>query len=583
MERKRYYLVLLVTCAVYANSLLGGFVYDDVNTVEKNSYITSFKYLGKIFSEPSYWGSNEASRSYRPVFTFCHTVVHAIFSLNPFGYHLFNVLLHLINTALIYRVVLNLTPSGWIAFFTALLFGIHPIHTEAVANITGGAELLSFFLVFMLFAFQARAHTRLVFTAFATMSLFALALLSKENAITYVGVFLVFWILFRKNPEDNPHRDSVPLLLPAAILIITAGAYLLIRKIVFGSLQGIGIPAYYDNLIPHLAPILSSLTALKVLGMYIAKFIFPATLSCDYSYPIITPFAMDLKSLAHLLIFIVFALSPFIFRDKLYRFGVIFFLLTISIVSNLFFPIGTIMGERLLYLPSFGLTLSVVALAAAIERRFTSRPGAKKAAAIIIGCILLALAARTVVRNQDWRNPRALYDNTINNSVPSFRAYVNRANIFIAGKEYERAKNDLDKALLIYPGDCLAYYAYGRLYNGAGKPDSAVLFFSRSLAYAPLFLDAWFERGKTYLDLNQERKAEEDFSQCMKLYDSMGPNGKDIGLAEVYYYIGYAYLMQDKLDSAAYFINESIILHPPVKETVLKDTVFRKLLPELNK
>ena len=182
--------LLLISLALYANTIFNGFVHDDHLQIERNPYIRSFKDAPKLLTTPvwSLVGSESLATYYRPVMSFGFLLGYKLFGLNPYGYHLMNVLLHVSVVWLVYAVTSRLFRRGEYGFLAALVFALHPIHTEPVAWIDGvpDIELTLFYLLSFLFFLRlgegAMRHSARIRAGMLVG--FALALLSKETAMT---------------------------------------------------------------------------------------------------------------------------------------------------------------------------------------------------------------------------------------------------------------------------------------------------------------------------------------------------------------------------------------------------------------
>ena len=143
-------LLLFVTIGIYSNSLQNSFVYDDDGTIVSNNFVKNWGNVPKIFTQDYFSLSNEAT--YRPMVTLSYFLDYSFWQLNPFGYHLTNLLFHIVNTILIYFLLSLILKSRTIPLFTALLFATHPIQTEAVAAISFREDLMTmcFFLLSLL-------------------------------------------------------------------------------------------------------------------------------------------------------------------------------------------------------------------------------------------------------------------------------------------------------------------------------------------------------------------------------------------------------------------------------------------------
>ncbi|HEX7880638.1 MAG TPA: hypothetical protein VF720_14580, partial [Candidatus Eisenbacteria bacterium] len=254
MNRLRL-LVLVGVLAFVANvtSLGNGFVYDDGVIIEENPRVLDATKMGDILTTP-YWGSRAGGGLYRPVATFTYALNHRAGGLNPFGYHLVNVLLHACVSVLVALVAASFLPI-WFAALAGALFAVHPIHVEAVANVVGRAELLAAFgfIGAWLAARRARqaggarsdgggrSTSGSIAWRLIAAFLYGVALFSKEVAVGLPVALLVADWLERRRPDW----------LLSAFLFGMLGLYLFARWKVLGS---VGLPKEFviyrlDNVI----------------------------------------------------------------------------------------------------------------------------------------------------------------------------------------------------------------------------------------------------------------------------------------------------------------------------------------------
>lgn len=424
--------VLLAALLPYANTLRNGFVFDDVPVVAENRAIRSLGNLPALFRSDWWQGRTSRQLVYRPLamatFALDHALLPAADGPAParlpdsaaLPFHAQNVLWHAAASLALLLLVRCTFGSPAIAATAALLFAVHPVHTEAVAGIVGRTELMAAAFSFLALAagrrFVTAALPRPSWLVLAALALLA-ALLSKENAIV-VPLLPLLWLLHR--PAERPR-----VLRLVAALGLVALLYLGVRTSVVGSLTGItALPLQpgtvdVDNPLATAPGAARLFTALRLFGHVLRLLAAPRTLSADYSYaqiPVVG--SMDGATLLCLAAAAGLLAGAFQLRRRSPEaaHGILFFFATSLLTSNLLFPIGTILGERLLYLPSAGACIAAAAALGALARR--SRP-----AALVLTILLLgAGAARSAVRNRDWRDNRALFTVTAVTSPRSCKA-----------------------------------------------------------------------------------------------------------------------------------------------------------------
>jgi len=540
----------------FLNSLGNGFVLDDVVIIEENPAIRHLTDLRAIFAS-GYWPIQRADLLYRPLVIFSYALTYALAGLAPFPYHLVNVLLHAANSALVYRLVGALVQPRGLALATAAAFALHPIHTEAVANVVGRAELLANAFLFLSWYWYLKWDETPRWRA-ASLVAFALALFTKEHAVVLLGL-LVLTDLYRAAAQNRPLGRTVWTRARSAYgwYLLPLAGYLLARWAVLGAVLG-GQVGFLANPLASTDLWGRTLTALKVLGKYLWLLLVPVRLSADYSYNQI-PLSRSLLEpgvLAALLALLIAALLAGVTwrRAPLIGLGVAIFAVTILPVANLLFPIGTIMAERLLYLPSLGACLllgwAVTTLARSPRRRFLAL-GA-------FGLLLLGYGARTVLRNREWRSGATLFAAAAQTSPNSAVVHYNLATALLGSGDLVGGRRELERSLEIYPNYRDPHYNLGVIFEERGQLDEAILEYQTvnriDPEYAPAHLNLGFiflKRGMTSEGLERFRRAARGRGFRMGDFSLLAKGFLQIGsLADA----------QESLERARYYNPDSFIL-----------------------
>jgi Flp pilus assembly protein TadD len=515
--------VALVAVGLYANSVVNEFVFDDRLLIEKNDLVRGGgARLVEVVLSPYHAGVGlGASGLYRPVTLASFVVDHGIGGIDPFGYHVTNILLHAAVSVLVLLLALRLGAGRWASLAAGLVFAVHPIHTEAVANLAGRAELLSslFVLVALVAYIEAGALERgrdrlLIFVAAVA---FLLGLLSKENAITFVGVALAYDLLFTR-PGEGTRVGAVAsrkllVLLPVLLFYLAAR-----WNVLGGSILGSSEIPFLDNPIAEGGLVTRWMTAWVVAVRYLGLLFFPYVLSPDYSYAEIPPVTSPLDA-AFVITFVVtvavVAVAVVILRaSRLAAFSILFGVLTFSIASNLVVPIGTIMAERLVYLPSVGFALLLGMGFAALTRRFG-------AGAWVVLVLVLALAgARTVTRNRDWRDSLALFSEAARTSPRSAKVHNNLGAALMARDRYAEARESFGTALEIYDGYTTARLNLGQCLLFSGDPAAAERVCRRVLTDVPDNARAHRQLGAALLQQGRLDESERSLRKAAELSPS---------------------------------------------------------------
>ncbi|HMD43877.1 MAG TPA: tetratricopeptide repeat protein [Candidatus Acidoferrum sp.] len=459
-ERLRIALLVSVTALVYGNTLGNGFTLDDFLYIFQNPAVTRVSLKG-LFE------ATQSANVFRPA-TFASLAVNWFAGgAHAWGYHFVNLLLHAAVTVLLYlllKKLLETVPLGMtVAWVTALLFAVHPIHTEAVASIVGRSELLAagFLLAAWLLHLQDRTIPALLF--------FLLALMSKESAVVFLPLA---WAGDALCGKRKPLARYVSIAAAGALYM---GLFWKIKGGRFGE-KGIN---FLDNPLAHLPASLRIVNALRIAWKYLGLQIFPATLSADYSYNAILLYSnwqhTLLPALAAIVVFLLW-IWAIVRRKFAWALAGTIYLVGFSATSNLIVPSGTIMGERLAYLPSAGFCLLVALLWMLLEKRQS------KLAWTVLTILLLGLSVRTVVRNRDWHDNFALFSATVRAVPESAKAHAGLGGEFLRRDDPAAALHEFQTSVAIYPDFADVWDSYGLAESRLGHDQEALPLFEKSLA-----------------------------------------------------------------------------------------------------
>ena len=528
----------------YGNGLQNDFVGDDYPIIVMNRSITTVEAIPALFTG-EYWanyrGSYEAGPDkslglYRPLPMVTYTLNYAVGGLNPMGYHLANFLLHLLVSWLLYLIALWIGMIWEAALVAAAMFAVHPLHIEAVTGIVGRAEIL------MAAGVLGAVWGHLSGRRAVSLVCFATGLLAKEQAMVLPVLLLLYeGSVFCHSSKERTWRAWKAWLVGAsrrlsgyvAVLL----AYLFIRATVLG---GFPLPPPYpiENPLFALTGHSRLLTAIKVAGMYMKLFIWPATLVADYSSNSISAAHSPFEPLVLLggaawggmLVLAVwsFARSPRVFFAA--AIGILAFLPT----SNLIVLIGTIMAERLFYLPSVGLCLLVglayEGIAKSTERRTMigePRPlsAVRRIPVFVLQVVLVGLCviltARTVVRNRDWKDDERLYRTVVEKFPTNAKAYIFLAGALRLKDQTLAALEAYDLAMKfnpLYPVQDAAFNAErGSMLLKVGRVPEAVAAFEQAVTLDPKWGRIRHQLGLAHAMLGNFDKAETILRYAIKL------------------------------------------------------------------
>jgi tetratricopeptide (TPR) repeat protein len=344
-------LLLLLAILPYVNTLQNGFVYDDHNEVITNPFIRSFAHVGDIFSTRilAHLGVRGATNYYRPISIFGFLICYKLFGLLPYGFHLANLVLHALIVCLLFGLTKRLFQDQWLAFATAAIFALHPIHTESVAWVSGVTDLdLAVFYLATFWFFLASARPQGARSEWMQLGMVGssiLALLSKEQAVTLPLLAMIYEHLYRGDRARTTWRQKVA---RYGSLWLLVPVYVLFRMRFFGAFAPVQLTrnvSWYEAI----------LSAFPLAGQYVWKMIWPVHLIAYYPFhKTTTPF--DLHLLAGVAALGVWALAFGVLWKHGHRasFGFIWFFINIAPVLNSRWLGPNVFTERYLYLPSVG-------------------------------------------------------------------------------------------------------------------------------------------------------------------------------------------------------------------------------------
>jgi len=450
--QRRYWLaglaLFVLTLLAFSNSFSAGLALDNQLLISGDPRIreASAGNLSQIFQHTFWWPNGEAG-IYRPLTTLSFLFNYAILGNGtaPAGYHWINFLLHAANVLLVFALSLRLfnrmpDRAFPLALSTAALWAVHPVLTESVTNIVGRADLLAGMAVlggfWMYLKSTESAGVRRVAWLGGLAAATTAGVFSKESAVVLPGVIVLYELAFHLSNVRGRLRST---LLGCAATILPIAAMLLQRALVLSASPPAEFP-FVDNPIVGASFWVGRLTAIKVLARYLWLAIWPVKLSADYSYseiPLARGSLADWS--AWIAIAIAVCLVALLWRhSRPAFFFACFGFLNLLPASNLFFPIGTIMAERLLYLPLAGwLACLALAIDSAARRSHHAH-----LAPVIVGLIAVGFAIRTWVRNIDWKDDLTMATASAQTSPGSFKVHR-----LLAASLFQSGPGNLDRVI----------------------------------------------------------------------------------------------------------------------------------------
>lgn len=489
--------VLILTFILFSPSLKNNFVnWDDELYVTENKTITSISFndLGKF-------GDNIAG-NFHPLTMLSLAIDYHFFGLNPFFYHLKNIIFHLFNTLLVFYFIKRISKNNlFVSLLTALIFGIHPMHVESVTWVAERKDVLYtfYFLIGLLLYYQYLIKGKIVFLIAAAFS-FILSTLSKSAAVVFpVVLFLIDYFEARKVTLKTI-LEKVPLFLISLYIGITA------FKTQSDSIIGLNTFSIIERL---------KFASYGFID-YLVRFIYPHNLSAFHPFPEKgnIPIAYNLALIGILLLigYMVFVGR----KNKWLVFGAGFYLVTVALVLQ-FISVGkAVVAERYTYVPYIGVGFMYFTF---MYKFFSENKNINLK--YLVGTLLIFqlffFSAKTYSRTKIWHDPETLWSDVINKYPDEALAYTNRGHFYLSLNNMDKAMEDYSSAIKLDNKSDNAYYNRGKIYFERGEYDLALADYNKCLALLPDFAEALNNRGVVYIFKKDFDKAFADLNRSLEL------------------------------------------------------------------
>jgi tetratricopeptide (TPR) repeat protein len=542
---------------LYANTLYHDYALDDDLVYKLNSSVKKgISGIPEIFRTTNMYGFNGQNYgAYRPFTQTIFALEYQLFGLNPHMQHLISILLYAITCGLLFLLMKRMFASKplWVPLIITLLYTVHPLHTEVVANIKSSDELISFlfgFVLSFLMLFRYLDTRKIAWLIFSCL-MFLFGLFSKENIITLLPLIPLSIYFFTDLKWKKNVAVSLWYILPALIFLGMRTAFIESHE---------GKVVYLDNFILFLPWYPERIgTIFLVMLEYLRLLFYPYPQSCDYSYAHLEPASIwSFKPLLSVLLYLSMMLIAILnFKKKnLYSWCILFFLFTLSIYTNTYASLAATMAERFTFLPSLPFIAGIVLLFYAA----VNVPKMQRWKEMLIFwpmvIILFAFSLKTVARNTLWKNSDTLFAYDVTNAPRSTRLNKSAGDVWlnkgikeqdvVKKREYMRKSIVyFDKAYTIYadfPDNLLdmgtayyyleqydtawiywqrfaeiqnwsprvkqnmqymsiGYYNQGQALARAGSSAGAITAFNNSLLFDSSFHPSWYNLGLAYASL----------------------------------------------------------------------------------
>jgi len=549
-------LVSSFSLLLYLNATYGKFVYDDFKIIVENCFIKEWKYFPKIFTQDYFTISGEMS--YRPIVTISYFIDYAIWHLNPFGFHLTNIILHTLNTVLFYLFLNAVLQNKKIVLLSTLFFITHLTLVETINAVGYREDLLSatFLLVSLIYFIKSdnylyNKNDKRQFTLYYAISLIAYlcALFSKEMAITFPALLLLFVVF----SDQKIWTDIVKRFKGIYIGYIAVSLfYVIIRFVIFKN------PALKATYQPG-GFWVNTFTMIKILASYIKLSFFPFSLNADYVVPLVkTPLegSFILSIIFLISIFILFVIL--IKSRNMFSCWMAWFFIMILPVMNIL-PIGNIMAERYLYIPVMGFCVAKGILIHRITDRTLSPraiPMRRIVQLVLVTFMIGGYGFSIIWKNGDWRDEFTLWTKTIQRSPDSHRAHCNLGNVYMESGLIEKAHSEYQTALNINPKIASVHSNLGTVYNKKGLTDKAFTEYKQAIELDSDYAQPHNNLGNIYFNQGNIDKARAEYEEAIRIKPNYAHAHN--GLGSVYDAMGELDNAFEEFKKSLYYDNQYI-------------------------
>ena len=532
--RTHILLIILIGLIAYFNCLSGEFIWDDFGLIKGNTYLRSLSGLPKIFSGNIWAGIGVPSRAYRPLQILTYFFDYSVWKLNPFGYHLSSVVLHILAGIILYWLLRLIFNQGFLAFVASSLFVSHPVQTEAVAYISGRADPLAAVFIFLSFGLYLKFQQNNKAPYFlAALLSFILALLSRENAIVLPVLLLAYHFIFGLKQKIKSCQA----------FFLIAAVYLIFRLALMNTVfSDAPVPTTFWQRLPGVFAALTN---------YLKILIIPADLHMEYGGALFK--FCSVKVITGLGILSLFLAGIFKCRRSmpLISFGLSWFLIALIPASNLY-PLNAYMAEHWLYLPAVGLFIILAKFFANLAQEDNFR----RRAVILLVCLIGIYTVLTIKQNTYWRSRLEFFERTLKYAPYSARVYYHLGNVYTDLKDNVRGIAMYQEAIRLDPEYADAYNNIGNAYIEMGQNEEAIRYCRLALDLNPQLPEAYYNLGSAYYNLGQKEESLAMLAKSIEL--------RPVYL-EAYNNLAAGYAQAGNLDEAIRLWNKSLAVDPTFK------------------
>lgn len=552
-ERNLLSVIVLLTILVYSNSLFNGFTnWDDELNVTANLSIRSMGFYNlKIFFTTPYVGM------YVPLTMITYAFDYLIAGLNPIMFHLTNLLLHIINVVLVYKLIKLLTGTINVSAIAALLFAVHPVNVESIAWISTRSSLLFtlFYFASLIYYIRYLNHGEKNKHLVIALIFFVLSLLSKSQAMTLPVLLFAFDYWYKRKVCTKIFLEKIPFFAFAVVF----GILTVFMREEAGHLNPTSMFSFLDKLC----------FTFYAFQMYLFKLIVPVNLSAFYPVPDKTDNFLPVEFFIAPIIILI--LIFFIWRWFRYNrnviFGTLFFLITISIVTLKIIPFGhQIIAERYGYIPYIGIFMIAGSFYNRIAEQQKLNPKSynKTLFTIILSAFILFFSITTFSRNFIWKNSITLYTDVILKNPDIALPYYNRGLAKVSMNDLKGAVEDFTAAIKskhYKTNEVFRFYiSRGNTFKLLNLPDKAMEDYNKGIEMNPDYAEAYYNRGNLKAKTKDFVGAMNDYKKAIVLNPEFHPAYTQLGTLKA---------MMNQMDEAMQYFNKALEIKPDFTEALL--------------
>lgn len=562
-------LILAATFIAFANTIANDFAYDDTTQILGNETIRSFSNLPLAFTrEVWFWRVLQdkdpnkeygpTTPYYRPLFTVYLMMGWALFGNWAPGWHLANILMHLLAVTFAFLIVERVTKDQRLAVISTLLFALHPLRAESVAWISGVTDLfLALFLLPSFYFYMLYREEGKIKHLVGALSLFLFAAFSKEPAVA-LPIFIVIYEMVIINRGQSLSEKIRPAILYGSMFLAVSVGYFAMRYYALGFV-------FHDSRFTQYPFHEVLLTIPLVICKYIGLLFWPVSLSIFHATPMVeTP--LSLRFLLPLFLVIMLSAALWQLRNStIARFAILWFAVNLLPVLNLSaFGEDFLVQERYVYISSIGFSLLIAMALVRIpfEKWFTL--GSRRTAqATVVGLVLLLLAGRTFAQNAVWKDDMTLWMHGARTAPDQAMSHFVLGHKYVNFQNWEKAVEELEQYVALKPQNIvvinnlaashLMLYEYQHIFNRANADrahiDRAIALCERGLSITEQDSATWDTLGRAYSFNTSMPNNYDRAIACFERGRKLQPDN-----AMINYHLGAAYVMKNNPDNALVYL-----------------------------